>query len=70
MKKLNNFIAFGMLFNGVFIFSTRTDLIPDIIAGLCAGVGIGLTLLGIYSINHDISKLKDYKKRILGKFSR
>ena len=64
MKKLNNYICWGLFFNGLFILGNKFDLFPEFIKGLFAGLGITLILLGIYSENHDISKLKSYKKDI------
>lgn len=64
MKKFNNYLSFGLFFNGIFITSNRYNLLPDFIEGLCAGAGIGLSLIGMYAINHDIYKLRNYKIKL------
>ncbi|MBZ9689093.1 hypothetical protein G9F72_022605 [Clostridium estertheticum] len=52
---------------GVIIFAIRPLLmgssiqLPCFINGLILGTGFSFTLIGIYSINHDISKLKNQK---------
>lgn len=67
MKKLNNYISFGLLFNGIFLLGNCTNLFPELIKGLCAGLGLILIFIGIYSENHDISKLRNYKKNLLNR---
>ena len=67
MKKFNKQINFGLLFNGVFLLGNYTDLLPEFIKGLSAGLGLTLIIVGVYSENHDISKLRNFKKGILNK---
>lgn len=67
MKKFNNYINFGLLFNGIFLFGNCTNLLPEFIKGLCVGLGLILIFIGIYSENNDISKLRAYKKSILNR---
>lgn len=67
MKKFNNYTNLGLLFNGVFLFGNYTNLLPEFIKGLCVGLGLILIFIGIYSENHDISKLRSYKKGILNR---
>lgn len=42
-------------------------ILPESVSGLGLGTGIGLELIGVYSINHDMSKLKNYKMNFLKK---
>lgn len=67
MKKFNNYTNLGLLFNGVFLFGNYTNLLPEFIKGLCVALGLILIFIGIYSENHDISKLRSYKKGILNR---
>jgi hypothetical protein len=62
MKKFNNYVNFGLFFNGIWIISNRFNLLPDLIQGLCAGLGLVLILIGMYAENHEISKLRNYKR--------
>ncbi|MCR1949794.1 MULTISPECIES: hypothetical protein [unclassified Clostridium] len=64
MKKFNKYINFGLLFNGVFLLGNYTDLLPEFIKGLSVGLGLTLIFVGVYSENHDISKLRNFKKGI------
>ena len=67
MKKLNNYVCFGLLFNGIGLISSRFNLLPDFIEGLCVGVGLTFILIGMYAENHDISVLKKYKKTLFNR---
>ena len=67
MNKFNNYTNLGLVFNGVFLFGNYTNLLPEFIKGLCVGLGLILIFIGIYSENHDISKLRSYKKGILNR---
>lgn len=67
MKKLNNYILLGLLFNCIFLLGNCTNLLPEFIKGLCVGLGFTLIFIGIYSESHHISKLKNYKKNILNR---
>lgn len=67
MKKLNNYISLGLLFNSIFLLGNCTNLLPEFIKGLCVGLGFVLIFIGIYSESHQISKLKTYKKNILNR---
>lgn len=64
MRKFNNYICIGLLFNGLGLFSNRFLKLPDFFIGLCFGLGIGLVILGLYIENHDISKIKNFKRNI------
>ena len=63
MKKINNYLAFGLFFNGIFLLGNRLDIFPEFIKGVCAGAGISLIILGSYAQTHDISKLRNFKKK-------
>ncbi|MBK1812234.1 hypothetical protein JHL18_16545 [Clostridium sp. YIM B02505] len=67
MKKLNNYINFGLLLNAIGIISSRFNLLPSFTQGVCVGLGLTLILVGIYAENHDLAKLKNYKRNILNK---
>lgn len=70
MRKLNNYIKVGLLFNVIFSIGNCTNLFPEFIKGLCVSLGLVLIFIGIYSEKHDISKLKNYKKGILNRVYR
>lgn len=67
MKKFNNYTKLGLLFNSIFLLGNYTNLLPEFIKGFCAGLGLVLIFIGIYSENHNISKLRSYKRNILNR---
>ncbi len=69
MKKLNIYHTLGLLCISVFLASSRVSFMPEFIKGCLAGTGIFLTLIGVYAYNHDISKLKKWKIKLLKSFS-
>lgn len=68
MKKKNKYFVIGVWFYVIFLVTNHFNLAPEFIKGLCAGLGLVLILIGTYSENHDITKLK-YLKRCLRKKS-
>jgi len=56
---------------GIFIISITTILrnfliqLPEFILGLGYGIGIVFELIGVYSINHDISKFQNCKRNFI-----
>lgn len=68
MKKSNNYIYLGLIFNSIFLFSNGIKLFPEFLKGLCVGLGIALIFIGIYSEKHDLSKLKNYKRSLFTGF--
>lgn len=68
MKKSNTFLRVGMAIIGImFLLKICSIHLPDFIEGLGFGAGIALELIGIYAINHDISKFRKYKRNVLRK---
>ncbi|ENZ02506.1 hypothetical protein HMPREF1092_01741 [Clostridium thermobutyricum] len=67
MKKTNIYTIFGVLFNIIFLFGNCTNLLPEFMKGLCVGLGFTLIFFGIYSENHSISQLRNYKKMLFNK---
>lgn len=41
--------------------------IPPIIAGFCIGTCISLYLISLYALNHDINKLKNFKRNLISR---
>lgn len=67
MIKLNKNISIGMFIVAITLLLNNLIKLPDFIYGLGFGTGIGLELIGIYSMKHDISKLKSYKINFIRK---
>jgi hypothetical protein len=65
LKRINNYIALGLLFNGINLFSTRFGLLPDIVEGICVGLGVTFIFIGMLSTKYDISKLRSQKRIFL-----
>ncbi|KGO13241.1 hypothetical protein [Clostridium botulinum] len=68
MKKPNRTLSIG-----IFIIAITTILrhftiqLPEFILGLGYRIGIAFELIGVYSINHDISKLQNCKRNFIKK---
>lgn len=67
MKKMNNYICYGLLLNGVWIFSIRFNLLPDFIEGVMVALGLLFVLIGMCYEKYDISKIKNYKKKLFSR---
>ncbi|WP_300379431.1 hypothetical protein [Clostridium sp.] len=65
MKKLNNYICWGLLLNAIWIFSNRFNLLPDFFEGLSVGLGVLFIFIGMYSEKYNMSKVEDYKKKAI-----
>jgi len=67
LKKTNNYITFGLLILALTLLLNHLIELPEFICGLGLGTSIVLELIGAYSINHDIAKLKNFKLNLLKK---
>lgn len=65
MRKLNNYIHFGLLIYAFWIVSKEFFQLPEFLNGFCAGLSIVLLLLGAYRENHNINKLKNFKRKVI-----
>lgn len=64
-KKFNGYLTIGLLFNGAYLISNQTKMVPDLIKGVFAGVAIALMCIGIYAENHDMSKCRNRKMQFI-----
>lgn len=65
MKKYNYFISAGLLIISLMLILKHFAIqLPDFIQGFGYGIGIALELMGAYLVNHDISKIKNYKRKL------
>lgn len=65
MFKQNKLLSLGLFIIGMSLTLKHFSVpIPDFVDGLLVGAGIGLELIGIYTINHDLSKLKKFKRNL------
>lgn len=60
-KKMNKFILWGLLINSLSIAIKQFIEIPDAFACFTTGMGISLLIFGLYVMNNDITKLKNWK---------
>jgi hypothetical protein len=69
LKKPNKILAAGLFIVGVTFFLKRSKSgLPDLWEDILLGVGLCLELLGIFTIIYDMSKLKDRKEKVFGRF--
>ena len=73
MKKQNRFYGSFMISIGSFVIGTMLIFnhyalnIPDLLYGLGYGIGFAIELIGIYTMSHDVSKLKSSKFKFFKK---
>ncbi len=68
VKGLNNFFRVGSVIIAIMLLLHLYSIqLPDFIEGLMLGSGIALELIGIYTMKHDISKFRNFKKKLLKK---
>lgn len=66
---MNKCIIAGLLINGIIIIAKRFTEIPDNFACFGTGLSFPLLMLGIYFINHDMTKMRNFKKTLMKKFA-
>ena len=67
-NKMNKYIIWGLLINSLSIVIKQFIEIPDVIACFATGMGLSLLIFGLYAMNHDVSKLKNWKKNLVKRF--
>lgn len=68
MRRPNKILTAGLLLiPSLFVLRLCQVKLPDFVEGLWLGTGIGLEFLGIYAEKHDLSKLRKFKLKLLGK---
>lgn len=67
-NRLNKYIIWGLLINGILLSTKQFITIPDGIYCFSMGAGIALVLFGVYSMNHDTTKIKNFKRNLIKKF--
>jgi len=68
LRKLNKFTTIGVIIFAITPLLRGFSIqLPCFINGLILGTGFAFTLMGMYSMNHDISKFKKYKMIFLKK---
>ena len=61
---MNKYMVLGLL-----IISIKYLInIPNALACFSTGMGIVLLIFGLYAMNHDITKLKDWKKNLVKRY--
>lgn len=65
MRKLNNYIRFGLFIYAFWMVFKRLFQLPEFVNGFCVGLSIVLLLLGAYRENHNINKLKNFKRKVI-----
>lgn len=66
-NKMNKYMGCGLLINSIIMTTKHIIEIPEIVACFGMGIGISLLILGIYVMNHDITKVKNFKRNLIKK---
>lgn len=61
----NKYLVIANLAAFVYFFIGHFVAIPDFIEGFCIGLAITFYLIGLYANKNDITKLQQFKKRLL-----
>lgn len=61
-------IGWSLLINSISISIKHFIEIPDALAGFGTGIGLSLLIFGMYIMNHDITKFKNWKRNLLKGF--
>ena len=62
--KGNTYLSLGALFAGIYYLNRVFQILPDFVAGFLLGLSLVGFGVGLYSINHGISKLKLWKRNL------
>ena len=65
MKKLNHYIRTGLLIYAISLSFNQLLKLPEFFNGFLLGLAIVLMLWGGYVENHDITEIKNFKRRLL-----
>lgn len=68
MKRLNKNSRIGIIIFAVILTLNNLIGLPDFVHGLGLGTAIAFMLIGAYSVNHDISKFKSFKRNFFTKY--
>jgi len=66
----NRYLYIGVLLAGIVFGVNYFIKLPDFIFGLGLGLGIALELIGAYATRHDMTKVREFKKRALHIFAK
>lgn len=66
-NQMNGYLAAGLFIVTITLVIKQFAALPEVINGFGLGLGIALELMGVYSINHDISKIKNFKRVLVKK---
>lgn len=66
-NQMNSYLILGLFICSIVLFFNRFIGLPEIISGFGLGIGIALELIGVYSMKHDITKIKKFKKSLIRK---
>lgn len=66
----NRYLIIANLSAMIYFFIGHFVNLPDIVRGFCLGVCIALYPIGLYALNHDISKLQSFKTKLINRFAK
>ena len=66
----NKYLTIANLSTFIYLGLGHFVALPNIVEGFCVGIAISFYLICLYDFNHDISKLKCFKKNVIGRFAK
>ena len=63
----NKYLVISNISAFIYLFIRHFIKIPDVVEGFCVGICIALYPIGLYALKRDLSKVKQFKKRLIGK---
>ncbi len=66
-NKINKYIIWGSLINTITLSSKQFTEVPEGLSCFAMGAGVALMIFGLYSMNHDTTKIKDFKRNLVKK---
>lgn len=64
VKFFDNCTYFGIALSGIWLFSIRLNLLPEILEELCVVFSLIFLAIGIFFTRYNVSKLKEPEKTL------
>lgn len=66
-RKPNKYLVIANISALTYFLIGRFIPLPDFVLGFCLGICLVFYPIGLYGLKHDLNKLQDFKKTLIGK---